>query len=311
MEEEKNRKLAAGENNKAEHCHQPVLLREVLSYLDPQADDDFVDCTVGLGGHALPILKKNKPHGKVLGIDWSKETLALLREKCPAKRLVLAEGNFSEVERIARENNFFSPQGILFDLGLSSWQIEHSGKGFSFKKEEPLIMRYGGSGLTAGEILNNWPQEELIRIFKEYGEERFARSLARAIIRYREKSSLKTTFDLIEAAKKGMPKRYLSGKRFFATRIFQALRIAVNGELENLSQGLEQGLRILGQGGKLAVVSFHSLEDRIVKRYFKEKSQEGLLEILTKKPLQPSEEEKENNFRSRSAKLRVARKITR
>ncbi|MBL7155349.1 MAG: 16S rRNA (cytosine(1402)-N(4))-methyltransferase RsmH, partial [Candidatus Portnoybacteria bacterium] len=201
--------------------------------------------------------------------------------------------------------------GILFDLGMSSWQIEEKGRGFSFRKNEPLDMRFGNrtSNLTAEEIINQWPEEELIKIFQEYGEERYARRIAYRVCQTRQIQPIKTTNQLVEIIQQAVPNRYQHRRIHFATRIFQALRIAVNDELNNLKKALPQALEILEKNGKLVIISFHSLEDRIVKIFFREAAKEGNLKILTKKPIRPGQVEIDLNPRSRSAKLRVALKL--
>jgi len=286
--------------------HKSVLLNEVIEYLSPNANQNFIDCTVGEAGHSLAILEKIKPNGKILGIDVDAESLKRIKTK---ERLILARGNFKDLKKIAEENNFHKVDGILFDLGLSSWQIDESGRGFTFKKDEPLSMILSSDQVvTAQEIINTWPEESLLEIFKKYGEERFARKIVQKIIQQRGLSPIKTTLQLLEVIKRSVPfSRFGRGRvERVAARIFQALRIVVNDETENLEHGLEQTLQILNQGGRVVVISFHSLEDRIVKWFFKEKEQEGKIRILTEKPITAGEAEIIVNPRSRSAKLRAA-----
>lgn len=291
--------------------HIPVLLKEISEYFDPQPGENFIDCTVGFAGHTLSLLEKNKPDGKVLGIEIDEKVLEILKKKITNERLVLVQGSFTDLKKIAKENRFDSINGILFDLGMSSWQIEEKGQGFSFRKNEPLDMRFESkaSDLTAEEIINQWPEEELIKIFQEYGEERYARRIARLICQTRQTQLIKTTNQLVEIIQQAVPNRYQHGRIHFATRTFQALRIAVNDELNNLKKALPQALEILEKNGKLAIISFHSLEDRIVKIFFRETAKEEGLKILTKKPIRPGQEEIDLNPRSRSAKLRVALKL--
>ena len=290
--------------------HQPVLLKEVIKYLDPSSGKNFIDCTLGFGGHSLSLLKQNKPEGKVLGIERDKRSLEVLKDKVSNKRLILTQGNFVNLKKIASENNFYPVSGILFDLGMSSWQIEQSGRGFSFLREEPLDMRFGSTGLTAEEVINQWSEQELIKILKEYGQERYARSIVRSIIKSRKVKSIKTTGQLVEIIKQAVPNNYQYGRIHFATRSFQAFRIAVNDELNSLEKVLPDALEVLENEGRLVVISFHSLEDRIVKNFFRQESKENHLTILTKKPIRASEQELGLNPRSRSAKLRAASKIT-
>jgi len=285
------------------NMHKPVLIKEVLEYLNPQPGENFVDCTFGFGGHSLAILKKNKPNGKVLGIDFEKSSLE-------EDGLILANGNFADLKEIVEKSNFNNINGILLDLGLSSWHFDESNRGFSFKGEEPLDMRLNSeSELTAEKIINEWPEEELIKIFEEYGEERYSKSIAKSICRNRTTKKIESTSQLREIIRQSVPGRYKHNRINFATKIFQAIRIAVNDELNNLKKVLPQALDILKPGGRLVVISFHSLEDRIVKNFFKDEFKKGNLEILTKKPIIPSKEEIILNPRSRSAKLRVIEKI--
>ena len=288
--------------------HQPVLLNEVLKYLNPSSGKNFIDCTVGFGGHALPVLEKNKPDGKVLGIDSESKVLEILKEKA-SDRLILAQGNFINLKKIAEENKFTSINGILLDLGISSWHFEKSGKGFSFQKNEPLIMNYTNNDLTAEEIVNQWIENELVEIFREYGEERYARPIARLICQKRKIEPIKTTNQLVEIIKQAVPNKYTYRRIHFATKTFQALRIAVNDELDNLKKVLPEALEALEKEGRLVVISFHSLEDRIVKHFFRQAAKDGYVSILTKKPIRASQEEIELNPRSRSAKLRAIEKL--
>lgn len=292
--------------------HFPVLTKEILEYLNPKPGENFIDCTIDGGGHAREILKKISPDGKLLGIDLDKKMIAALEAKIKNEKLnnlIVAEGNFKNLKKIMEEKNFSRVSGILIDLGWSSIQIEESGRGFSFLKNEPLDMRYSNSGMTAAEAVNRLDEKELADIFWQYGEERFSRRIAKKIVEARKRKRILTTFDLIEAVKTSVPRSYERGRLHPATRVFQALRIYVNQELENLKEVLPQAVEILAPEGRLAVISFHSLEDRIVKNFFREAKKEGKSEILTKKPVVPSDEEIKSNPRSRSAKLRVVRKM--
>lgn len=295
--------------------HQPVLLDKVVKYLDPKPEENFIDCTVGTGGHTLAILKKNNP-GKVLAIDADPQSLKRFKSEIDNlelnfdKRLILVNDNFKNLKKIIQENNFGPVNGILFDLGLSSWQLEKSGKGFSFKKDEPLKMNFQPESRTAEEIINQSSEKELAEIFKQYGEERYSYRIARAI----EKSAkpVYTSSQLRTIIEHAVPRhsRYNRGQvNKVLARIFQALRIAVNNELENLKQGLEQGLNALEPQGRIVVISFHSLEDRIVKHFFKQQKQQEIIKILTKKPITAEQKEIEDNSRSRSAKLRAIIKL--
>lgn len=294
--------------------HIPVLKKEVLEYLDPKPNDNFIDCTINGGGHALAVLEKIKPNGKVLGVDWDKKIISRLKLKNKnsefKNKLILACDNYANLKKIVEDYKFKPVQGILFDLGFSSWHLEESGRGFTFLKDEPLDMRYGvEDGLTAEEIINQWPVEKIEEILKEYGNEKFAKRIAKKIAENRKIKPIKTTFKLVEIIKKAIPSKYGYDRIHFATRTFQALRIAANGELENLKKVLPLALEILAPKGRLAVISFHSLESKIVKNFFREKAKNGLIENLTKKAIKASKEEIEINSRSRSAQLRVAEKI--
>jgi 16S rRNA (cytosine1402-N4)-methyltransferase len=286
--------------------HIPVLLKEVIEILNPQKNENFIDCNLGEAGHILEILKRTKPEGKILGIELDEETIKKAKEKLIGfeDRIVIENDNFRNLKEIVQKNDFKNVSGILFDLGMSSGSLEESGRGFSFLRNEPLMMNYGNDVLIlAKDILNKWSEKDLEKIFKEYGEERFSYRIAKEIVRSRKEKNIETTFDLVEIVKRVVPKKFQFMKIHPATKIFQALRIEVNDELENLKEGLESSLEILNSGGKIVVISFHSLEDRIVKNFFRDNKER--LEILTKKPITPSEEEIERNIRSRSAKLRA------
>ncbi len=279
--------------------HKPVLLKEVLEFLDPQPNENFVDCTAGEGGHAKAILEKIGPAGKILGIEWDSEQVKKCRENIKSEKLILVNDSYADLKNIVQENKFAPVSGILLDLGMSSAQLEGE-KGFAFQKDKPLDMRYNSkTELTAEKIINQWPEKEIERILREYGEEKFSKKIARDIIKERP---VKSTFELVEIVKNATPSAYWRGRIHYATRTFQALRIAVNGELDNLKKVLGQA-SVLEPGGRIAIISFHSLEDRIIKQFFRENKN---LEILTKKPVTASEEELKMNPRSRSAKLRAA-----
>ncbi len=292
--------------------HVPVLQKEVIEYLDPKPNENFIDCTIGEGGHTLAILEKNGPKGKVLGIDADPEIIRNLKLEIRnfKKRIILVCDNFANLAEIAKSQRFKSVSGILFDLGMSSWHLETSNRGFSFQKKEPLDMRYNlQNPLTAEKILNYWSRVEIEKILKDYGEEQFAPKIAEALLNFRKFKPLQTTSQLVEIIKRATPGWYHRRKIHFATKTFQALRIAVNDELNNLEKALPQALNILKPGGRIVVISFHSLEDRIVKNFLKEGNKNNLLKILTKKPIIPSFKEMKINPRSRSAKLRASQKI--
>jgi len=299
--------------------HKPVLLKEVIKYLNPEQNENFIDCTIGEGGHTEEILQKNGPEGKILGIDL--DPLQILSAQWLQvqykDRIILVNDSYANLKEIVEGKNFFPINGILLDLGISSAQLEgaclpaQAGKGFSFKVNQGLDMRYNDQAgfLTAEKIVNEWPELEIEKVLKNYGEEKFAKKIASSIIEKRKTGRIKTTFQLIEVIKESVPSAYKKGKIHFATRTFQALRIAVNDELENIKKVLPQALSILSEGGRLVIISFHSLEDRIVKNFFNQEAKKGNFKILTKKPVTPSREEVKNNSCSRSAKLRSIIKI--
>ena len=292
--------------------HIPVLKREVLKYLNPKPNENFIDCTVGLGGHTLAILGKNKPKGRVLGIEIDQELYKKLKKKFLkfGKRLILINDSYSNLKKIIQIKKFQPVAGILFDLGLSSWHLENSGRGFSFLKNEPLDMRYDkNEELTAEKIVNEWSEDAIERVLRKYGEERFAKRIAKEIVNKRKKELIKTTLQLVGIIEKATPAWYHHRKIHFATKTFQALRIVVNDELNNLKKALPQALDVLEERGRLVIISFHSLEDRISKNFFKESAKKNFLKILTKKPIRPRKQEIIQNPRSRSAKLRAGIKI--
>ncbi len=295
--------------------HIPVLQKEVLEVLNPRPNQNFIDCTLGGGGHALAILEKTAPKGKLLGIDWDKTQISSFAKTTEDKenfkgRVLLVNDNFANLEKIVKENKFKKVSGILLDLGFSSWHIEESGRGFRFSKKEPLDMRYDvNSPLTAEKILNYWSELDLERILREYGEETFSKEIAKGIIEARKLVQIKNTLQLVGIIERFVAPRYRRQKIHFATRTFQALRIAVNYELDNLKKVLPRALEALEKGGRLVIISFHSLEDGIVKNFFGIGEERGSLKILTKKPVIPGKEEIINNSRARSAKLRAAEKI--
>ncbi len=287
--------------------HIPVLLNEVIQYLDPQPNEDAIDATVNGGGHAEAILEKIAPKGRLLGIDRDPSILDETQSRLSrfGDRAIVACGNFSNIRLIAKDHGVLHPSIILFDLGASFYHLASAKRGFSFAEDEPLDMRYNpeDSVCTAEALVNHAALEELERIFKTYGEERHARRIAELIIRERKHRRIETAKDLAALIGERVPR----GKLHPATRIFQALRIAVNDELTHADRGIREAYDLLAEGGRLAVISFHSLEDRIAKNIFKEMKHIGT--ILTPKPVSASRQEKISNPRSRSAKLRVIKKI--
>lgn len=314
--------------------HIPVLLNETVEYLNPKPDENFIDGTLGEAGHSKEILKRTSPAGKLLGIDQDREAVKIAGENLKefGERILLVQDNFANLKNIFAEHGekIGRVKGILLDLGFSSSQMEKSGRGFSFERDEPLIMTLNWpiapGQITAADIVNSYPEKELEKIFKEYGEERLARVIAQRIVLRRKAEKILRTSQLSEIAA-GAYKKFYGNKTWRmhpATKIFMALRIAVNSELENLEKALPQALEILPRGGRMAVISFQSMEDRIVKIFFRRESRDCVceksrmecacghkktLKIITKKPIIPSLEEIEKNPKARSAKLRVAEKI--
>ncbi|MCH8986805.1 16S rRNA (cytosine(1402)-N(4))-methyltransferase RsmH [Patescibacteria group bacterium] len=284
--------------------HIPVLVSEVVEYLNPKRNENFIDATLGGAGHTKAILDHNAPAGKVLGIDLDEDVIRDTRyEIRNTKRLLLVHGNFADIKEIAKENKFHPVHGILFDLGFSSDQLEQRKRGFSFQKDEPLDMRYDTNNpFDAEKIVNYSSKAEIEVILKEFGEEQFAKEIAREIIETRSIKPITTTKQLVNAVQKATPRWYHKRKIHPATKTFQALRISTNNELENLKQGLKAAVKIVQDQGRIVVISFHSFEDRIVKKFFNETK--GLT-IRTKKPITPSQKEIQINPRSRSAKLRA------
>ncbi|MEW6108670.1 MAG: 16S rRNA (cytosine(1402)-N(4))-methyltransferase RsmH [Nitrospirota bacterium] len=287
--------------------HLPVLVREVNEALVPVRGGIYVDATVGLGGHAEEILKMIGDDGKIIGIDRDEEALEKARERLSDSRLILEKGRFSEMESLLSSHGIHEADGILFDLGVSMLQLKDSERGFSFSSDERLDMRMDRSrAFSARDIVNRYPEKELVRVLKSYGEEPRAAKIARSIVYYRDRKSIDTCSELAGIVSRAAGRK---GRVHPATKTFQALRIEVNGELEELGQGLDSSLRILKKGGRLCVISYHSLEDRMVKNFIRDNAKKGLLRPLLKKPLSPGIEELRLNPSSRSAKLRGAERL--
>ncbi|MFA5070539.1 MAG: 16S rRNA (cytosine(1402)-N(4))-methyltransferase RsmH [Patescibacteria group bacterium] len=317
--------------------HVPVLLKEVIEYLNPQTNQNFIDLTAGGGGHAAAILEQTGPRGVLVGVEWDKRTSEIARKRLTKyqDRVIFVSDNFKNINKIKNERFPSLPiRGILLDLGLSSYSLADANRGFSFQDNGELDMRFNpeGGGLTAADILNTYSFEKLSQIFREYGEDRFYNLIAAKVIQSRVHQKYTKTKQLVSAvlqvykeklrSAKEVP--YLKSGLHPATKIFQALRIAVNDEMGNLETVLPEALTLLEKGGRLAVISFHSLEDRIVKNFFRTETRDCLcppeipvcqchhkksIKILTKKPVRPSFQELKSNPRSRSAKMRVAEKI--
>ena len=302
--------------------HIPVLVEETVRALAVQPGGRYIDCTLGGGGHAAAILERSSPGGQLLGIDADPEAIYTARQTLQAygDSTVLVNDNFVNLEAICYKHDFLPVHGILFDLGLSSLQLELSDRGFSFQQRALLDMRLNpNQELTAADIVNAYPETELVHLIRTYGEETYSRQIARRIVQERP---INTTLELARTIERAVGGR--RGKIHPATKTFQALRIAVNNELENLELALKQAVKLLGFEGRLVVISYHSLEDRIVKQFTQQEAKDCIcppdtptctcghsasLRLINKRVIIPSEEEVENNPRSRSAKLRAAERI--
>jgi len=288
-------------------AHIPVLLKETIALLNPQPNENFIDGTFGGGGHSAVLLEKTAPNGIVIGLDWDTQSLAnYLAHHRLSPRLILENRNFANLSESPAVKNLSIINGILFDLGISSWHLEESAKGFAFSRNEPLDMRYDlQNPLTAAQLVNNASLSELEKIISEYGQERYAASIAQAIATARTVKLIETTNQLTAIIAKKLP---LAHRNASLARVFQALRIAVNHELENIEQGISHSFELLSPQGRLAVITFHSLEDRLVKTKFQELVKSSRADFINKKPLVPSQNEINQNPRARSAKLRVIKK---
>lgn len=295
-------------------AHTSVLLQEVIDGLELQDGDVYLDATVGSGGHMEEVWRRMKERVTLAGIDADKMSLSITKERldlvgAKAKLQVL---NFRDIDKAPEVLGIKNPTKILFDLGWSSDQFDEGGRGFSFQKDEPLVMTFkseaGEEDTTAYDVVNLWGEESIADVLYGYGEEKYSRRIAKAIVIAREEKPIETSKELAEIVKNAVPMFYRFGRIHPATRTFQAIRIAVNDELQALREGIKKGFEILEGGGRMAVISFHSLEDRIVKNFFKLKVSEGAGELVNKKIITASEEEINKNPRSRSAKLRIIQK---
>lgn len=302
--------------------HTPVLLQQVLAALQPRPGSRIIDSTVGAAGHAFEILSLTSPDGRLLGLDRDPDALVIARQRLTnfGSRVILRHGSFADLVSHAAEIGWESVQGVLFDLGLSSMQLADTRRGFSFQREASLDMRFDPSqDLHAGDLVNRLNEKQLADILRRYGEEPKAHNIARAIVRARPLTSTQALADLVVRVTGSY-----RGRIHPATRTFQALRIAVNDELDALHQGLEQAVQLLEPAGRLVVISFHSLEDRIVKQFFQRQSRACIcpqdqpvctcdskprLVVLTRKPIRAEDEEVRSNPRARSARLRMAEKV--
>ncbi|MDY6825720.1 MAG: 16S rRNA (cytosine(1402)-N(4))-methyltransferase RsmH [Bacillota bacterium] len=308
--------------------HLPVMEEEVLYYLDCREDGAYVDATVGDGGHAEAICRRLSPEGCLIGIDWDEEALDRARERLSrySDRIILVHADYIQLLDVLKETSFTRVNGILIDLGASTLQLMNSARGFSFHQEGELDMRMDRrQSLTAKKIINEYSRDELADIFFRFGEERWSRRIATAITRERQlKGDISGSRHLAEVVKEAVPARYRRHGGHPARKVFQALRLAVNSELENIKAVLPQVVESLLPGGRIVVIAYHSLEDRLIKRFFRERAErctcpppgpcicgkEAELKILTRKAVKPSEKEIENNPRARSARLRAAERTT-
>jgi 16S rRNA (cytosine1402-N4)-methyltransferase len=294
--------------------HTPVMLEEVLKYLDLLPGDTIVDATFGFGGHSRKIMERIGESGSLVAIDRDQESMALARESLGdlGNRIKFAYGNFSDLDTILKDLNIDRIDGILFDLGISSFQLSDVQRGFSFQTDGPLDMRLDrNSYISASDLVNNLKEEELSQLLRDFGQERWHNRIARLVVQERLRRPITTTRQLSDIVTSAIPPKY---RRFRyrihpATRTFQAVRIAVNRELESLEVAVSKAIGLLNSGARICVISFHSLEDRIVKFAFKKFALNGAIKILTPKPLTPRESETQDNPRSRSAKFRVAEKL--
>ncbi len=292
--------------------HVPVLLQEVMRALDPRPGDFMIDGTVDGGGHAAAVIQAIGPTGKFLGVDLDEAMLAECRKRVPVRAgVTLRVGNYADLPEIVAREGLARADGLLLDLGFSSEQLEHSGRGFSFSeasRNEPLLMTYDDARTPVRDLLERISERELADIIFQLGGERSSRRIARAIVTARRKQRIRTSGDLADIVRAALPKSYERGRIDPATRTFQALRIAANGELANLERILGSLGDLMAPGGRVAIITFHSLEDRTVKQSFRELARTGEWELMSKKPIPPSFGEIVQNPRSRSAKLRTLRK---
>jgi 16S rRNA (cytosine1402-N4)-methyltransferase len=298
-----------------QEIHKPVMLMEVLEYLNPKPGQTIVDATLGMGGHSTQILQGISPEGRLIGIDRDQESIRLAQERITGSGQSNAQfvyGNFSDIDTLLKDLNVDSVDGILFDLGVSSFQLQNAERGFSFQSEGPLDMRLDrNSYICAYDLINNLNEEEISSLLWSFGEERWHNRIAHHLVMERQRHPISSTLELSKIVVNAIPPRY---RRYHyrihpATRTFQAVRIAVNRELEALENAITKSIGLLKKGGRICIISFHSLEDRVVKHTFRKYQADGTIKIITAKPLTPGSAEIQDNPRSRSAKFRVAEKV--
>jgi len=292
--------------------HFPVLLKEVIEHLDPVPGDIILDATAGGGGHAAEILKRIMPKGRLIAVDRDPEAVERCRRHLRdfTNGAIYINDDFRNIDGILEKAGARNIDGAIFDLGMSSFQVDDGRRGFSFLKEGPLDMRFNtGQAVSASDVVNKFGKEEIADIIKQYGEERYAGLLAGAILAARKKKSIETTGELVDIITRTVGAKYGRQKIHPACRTFQALRIFVNDELTAVKEAVSKAIFHLRPGSRICVISFHSLEDRIIKRIFRDMAKVDEIAIVTKKPATPGVEEVRDNPRSRSAKLRVAERI--
>ena len=310
----------------SEFKHIPVLLNEVIEGLNIKKNGIYIDCTIGGGGHSSEIVKRLSPEGHLYGVDRDEEAISTCQERFKDnKNVTLIHANYKDAPMILQEKGIHSFDGLLIDLGVSSYQIDTAGRGFSFLHEGRLDMRMDKKqDLDAYEVVNHYPKERLLDILYKYGEESNAKKIVENILKHREKAPIETTLQLKEIIEESFPKKVIYGKGGVSKKTFQAIRIEFNGELDGLDEVLKKFIKMLKNGGRMAVITFHSLEDRIVKNVFKEEATDCLcppkipvcicghkrsIKLINKKPIIASEEELKENSRSSSAKLRIIEKL--
>ena len=287
--------------------HVPVLLHGVMEKLNPKAGEFVIDGTLGAGGHAKELIESIKPGGKFLGVDWDKSSIEIAAKNIDREGLdncLLHKGNYAALPEILRDKELGKADVLLIDLGFSSDQLDN-GRGVSFQKNEPLLMTYSDDATPAYTVIRQLKKRELAEVIKEFSDEKYAERIAEAIFERNKKEPIKTTGELAEVIKSAVPENYERGRINPATRTFQAIRKYVNDELGNLETILQNLKEVIKPGGRVGIISFHSKEDRLVKNYFRNMADAGDAELITKKPLQATEDEAQSNPKSRSAKLRV------